>query len=355
MELMQMILNSKKVKYVVLEKLVKYLPQDTDELNIFINADSIFRSFYNPTVKEQLNAISSNDKYLLSSEFINIIAHYRHFFYSRYSMPTNFFVYYSDQEAKYPKELSSAYKVDYYTKRDMNSYEFGNLNRAINKNMHLSSILSEYLPNIYIINTKTLEPSVLPYSIISKNGELKGLTNLIITNSKIDFQLVNLPSTYVLDLRGDDSVIISKDNLMERLLTKSRAKNSTSLDSAFYTSILAVSGIKELNIDGIPGCGPIKTINKIEKAISTKLMTNDEISAKFNITAGSVFKEHETLIKRNYNMINLENLYKNISPKEKYNIIESLKNKSDNMSLIEINQKYYEDYPLMLIELMEGE
>ena len=79
-----MILNSKKIKYVILEELVKKLPQDTDELNIFINADSIFKSFYNPSIKEQLNAIKNENKYLLSSEFITIIAHYRHFFYSRY-------------------------------------------------------------------------------------------------------------------------------------------------------------------------------------------------------------------------------------------------------------------------------
>ena len=223
--------------------------------------------------------------------------------------------------------------------------------------MELASLLSEYLPNIYIINTKTLDPSVLPYTIIQKNGNIENLTNLILTNNKVEFQLVNLPNTYVLDLKSDDSIIIGNKNLMEQLLTKSKTKKETILDPNYYASVLSVSGFKNFNIDGIPGCGPIKAINKIEKAISGGYLNNDETSSKLNITAENLFTEDKYIntIKNNYRILSIENLYKNISPKEKYNIIEMLKNKSDNMSLIEINRLYYEEYPLMLVELMEGE
>ena len=270
-------------------------------------------------------------------------------------MPTNFFIYYSDMHNSYSKNINPLYKENYYNKKDINSYEYGNINKNIQKNMHLATILSEYLPNIYIINTKTLEPSVLPYFIINKNNNIEKLTNLILTNNRLDFQLVNLPNTFILELKSDESKIIDNNNLMEKLLSKSKSKNNTILDSSFYTSVLSVCGIKEFNIDGINGCGPIKTINKIEKAISQNIITNDSISSKFNITGEKIFNGYGKLIKNNYNIINYENLYKNISPKEKYNILQSLKNKSDNMSLIEINKVYYENYPLMLIELMEGE
>lgn len=356
MEIMQAMLNSKKVKYVIMEQLVKRLPTNTEEINVFINVDSLLRGFYNPKIYEAANSLSDEDKHLLSSELINIVAHYRHFFWSRYRIPSNFFLYYSDKEASYPTKLNPDYKHDFYSKRLYFKPEFNALNKMIYKNLELATILSEYLPNIYIINTGTLEPSVLPYHIINKNQKVQNLLNLVITNELSDYQLTNLNNTFILDLKSDDSKIITREEIIPSLLKRTKMSN-TELDSNFFNAILAISGNKKQNILGIPGYGPAKTVKLIEKLIKDGSISNNEESGKLNITADKYFNDSdlEEIIIKNYNAISLANLYKNISPKETYAIKSAIKNKSDNMSLMEINNQYYTRYPLMLIELMEGE
>lgn len=356
--MMQIILNSKKIKYSVLEPLIlKNIPKDTQEINIFISVDSLIKQFYNPKINETINALDSEDKFLLSSEIINVIAHYRHFFYSRYNMPTNYFLYYSGAKSFYNLTKDENYKKDYYEKCISSKSEFYNLNKMIKKNLELANLLSEYLPNIYIIDTKSLEPSVLPYYIINNNQGVNGLTNLILTTNQVDYQLANLDRTFIVNLKMDESEIINKDNLMKKLLKTSKIKDNTPLDSNFYLTTLAISGFKPFNVEGLKGYGYTKVVSKLEKAITNGKIVNDNLSANLLLTANQLFTEQKQIntIKKNYKILSYENLFKNISPKELDNINNQINNKSDNMSLLEINRLYYERYPLMLIELMEGE
>ena len=353
-DMMQAIINSKKIKYVILNNLIKDLPQDTEEINLFISIESIIKSFYATKVNEIFNSLDQEDKYLLSSELINVAAHYRHYFWSRFNMPSNFYFYYSDEKAFHNTVLDNDYRNTYYTKRFDSKSEYYNLNKIIDENLNLSNILSEYLPNIYFINTRTLEPSILPYHIISKLGSIQGVTNVILTNNTLDYQLVSLPNTFIIEMKMDKSFVISKDNLYQILLKKSKIKNDTPLSHVFYPSILSISGYKSYNIEGIKGMGMIKTISKLEKAIASGIIGNDIVSSDITLISGKLFENKDT-INKNYKVLSYSYQNKNISPKEIFNIKQQITNKSDNMSLMEINRLYYERYPLMLIELMEGE
>ena len=353
-DIMQALVNSKKIKYTVMNELIKQLPQNTEELNLFISVESILKPFYSPNVNEIFNSLDNDDKYLLSSELINIAAHYRHYFWSRFNIPTNFYFYYSNEKAFHNTVINSDYRRDYYNKRFSDNSEFYNLNKIIIENLDLSNVLSEYLPNIYFINTRTLEPSVLPYYIISKLGTLEDVTNVVMTNSVIDFQLVSLERTFIIDMKMDKSYVINKDNIYSTLLKKSKVKKDTPLSHVFFPSVLSISGYKYFNIEGLKGMGQVKTIAKLEKSINNGIIGNDVLSADMTLTSKKLFENTE-LIDNNYKILSYSYQNKHISPKEIYNIKQQLTNKSDNMSLMEINRLYYEHYPLMLLELMEGE
>ena len=349
------ILNSKKIKYSVLKELINDLPEDTEELNLFISVESIMKHFYNKKVNEIFNSLTNDDKYILSSELINIAAHYRHFFWSRYNITTNFYFYYSSEKAEHNREIFNDYRLSYYNKTIDDKVEFKALNKLINTNLKLANIISEYLPNIYFIDTKTLEPSVLVQYIVGKIKNIPEITNLVLTNNTLDYQLVNLPRTFILEMKMDDSYIISKNNIYKTLLKKSKTRDNSILDSSFYTSVLAISGFKKYDIEGLKGSGLIKTIAKLERDITNNKITNDEISSNLLLTADKIYEDNTDIIKRNYKLLSYEYQRKQITPKEIHNIDLQLNNKSDNVSLMEINRMYYEQYPLMLIELMEGE
>jgi hypothetical protein len=348
------IINSKKTKYSILQPLVeKNLPKDTKELTVFISLECILKQFYNPRVNETINSLEIPEKHLLSSELINIVAHYRHFFWSRYGVPSTYFVYYSSERATYNILESEGYRKNFYEKRVDNTLEYGNLNKMVRKNLDLANLLSEYLPNIYFIDTKDFDPSALPHFIL-RNNQGDGITNIVLSNNVIDYQMVNNDRTFAITLQGDNSSVIRRENLMELFLKDSKKKSSTVLSSHLYIPVYAISGHKTFNVDGIKGMGKLKTIALLEKALA-----NGEISNGIHKTMEPISrlfdKGDSKLINSNFNVLDYGNLCGHITPKQLDNIRMQIDNKSDNQSLMEINHQYYEKYPLMLIELMEGE
>jgi hypothetical protein len=354
-DMLQAIINSKKIKYSVLNPLIQNnLPKETKEVNVFISLECILKQFYNPKVNEIMNSLEVPEKYLLSSELINVVAHYRHFFWSRFGLPSSYFVYYSTEKATYNMLEVDGYRDSFYEKRVDNTLEYGSLNKMIKENLKLSNLLSEYLPNIYFIDTKDMEPAALTDFII-KNNQDDGLTNIVLSNNQIDYQLVNNDKTFAITLQSDDSKVIRRENLMSLFLKNSKKKSKTVLSPDFYVPVFAISGHKAFNIDGLKGMGKIKTINVLEKALADGDISNTNYKS-LNLVSKKLFPsdDAETVIS-NFNVLKYENLCAHMTPKQLDNIRSQIENKSDNQSLMEINHQYYEKYPLQLIELMEGE
>jgi hypothetical protein len=309
---------------------------------------------YNPKVNEIMNSLEVPEKYLLSSELINIVAHYRHFFWSRYGVPTNYFVYYSTKRAVYNTLEARDFRKQFYEKRVDNGLEYGTLNRMIKDNLSLANVLSEYLPNIYFIDTGDFEPSALAHHIIKNNTEA-GQTNIVLTNNVIDYQLVNNDRTFVITLQSDDSKVIRRETLMNLFLKDSKKQSSTPLSSHFYVPIYAMSGHKAYNIEGIKGMGKIKSIVTLENALKNGDLSNDEYQTMTPISNLFSNRKDAVRVNKNFNTLKYENICQHMTPKQLDKIRSQIENKSDNQSLMEINHKYYEKYPLMLIELYEGE
>lgn len=352
--LLEAIINAKKIKYAILKPLVEQnLPSDTKSLNVFISLECIMKQFYRPEVNERMNSLDMPEKYLLSSELINVVAHYRHFFWSRYGVPSTYFVYYSTSRAAYNTKRYPNYRGSFYDKRLDNSTEYGTLNSMIKENLNLANILSEYLPNIYFINTKSLAPSALADFII-KNNQEDGLTNIVLSNNAVDYQMVNNERTFAITLNSDNSKVIRKDNLMKLLLKGSKKKDETTLSSNFYVPSLSISGHKAYELEGVKGVGNLKAIGVLEKALEAGDIADTEYTDITSLAEELFTNDSERIIK-NFDVLSYHNLHARMSPKQMDNIRQQIENKSDNQSLMEINNTYYEKYPLQLIELCEGE
>ena len=350
------ILNSKKIKYNILKELVQPYLNDVDEISCFLSLNSVLKTFYSLKPDQVAESLDVSPQNALSSEIINIIAHYRHFFWSRYGISSNYYIYYSDEMCNYCTSINIDYKKDYYEKRMGMSdvKEYITINGVIEQNLGLIEILTEYLPNIYFINTKSFEPSALPQLIIDKNKPKKNCHNFILTNDQIDYQLCNNPFTTVISLNSDHSKVISTNNLISNFIKKSKtiSVSSNKLDSNFFVPILSISGYKKYNINGLKGYGTVKVVKELNKLLLEDKISNIKYSSMDELIP--LFKYAKTL-NDNFKILSLKNISNNISNLEFINIKKQFTNKSDNLSLMDINAKYYESNPLMLIELMEGE
>jgi hypothetical protein len=354
-------LNSKKIKYLILEPMISGYMLGVNEVNCFISLNSLLKSFYGynaDIIAEDLSNISFN---ALSSEIINIAAHYRHYFWSRHHVPTTFYIYYSTEMSDYCLNINTSYKKKYYSKRNGTSSikEYNTINTIIEKNYELINIISEYLPNIFFINTGTFESSATPQFLLDKNinKDMDGVLNLVLTADKIDFQLCTNHNTLVINVDSDLSKLITKDKLLETLFGSKKSPKKMEISPYFYVPMLSIIGYKSYDIDGIRGYGPIATYKRIGNLIDNGSIENIEYKSmdKVSKLISPKFPLDADKINNNFKILSYKNLSNNITKKEFINIKKQLVNKSDNMSLMSINDKYYRKNPLMLIELMEGE
>lgn len=117
--MIQSILNSKKIKYVILNKiLMGKINQDVKSLNLFIDLDTVLSQLFSKSNSNMFDTIySSENKIMLSSGIANIAAHYRHYFWTRKGKPCKIYFYYSDKKATKNLLINNSYKKEYYKKR----------------------------------------------------------------------------------------------------------------------------------------------------------------------------------------------------------------------------------------------
>lgn len=330
--------------------------KETAHMKVFINLDSILNNFYSPRINEGIRYLDDEDKFILSSELINIVAHYRHFFWSRYGVQTSFFVYNSNKKPLYSMSVNEEFKAKYWERRSFSNIEFKSLNSMIKKNMELVYIISPYLPNAYFIDTGDMEPSLIPFIFIRNNLDL----SLILTNDIAEYQLANYTNfgdeTFIMTLKGDDSEILSRNDIMNQFLKASKKGGETTLSSNFYVPVLAISGYKPYNLKGKAGIGVIKAVRMLEKALKDGSVVDTPFRTIDPILDVLGFGEADNeLIRNNFKILSIENVFDHVLPKQIDNIKGQIIDKRDVNSLFELNSTYYQKYPIMIFDVFDGE
>lgn len=271
------ILHSKKLNYKDLKEISDpyFKDNNVETINIFIDLFDIFKQFYSPMLNEEFKTIRTPTKMNLISELINIVGHYRHFFYSRYGKYTTIIMYYSSTKDKYLLSIDPDYKKDFYNKRILTSKSECYI---VNKVLHdCLSIVREYLsyiPHAYLIDTTGIEPSFLPYFII--NGVITD-SDLFNKISGKDYNIIMANNDlYLSDLIKNDNTIIFKNNGKDKyylsradIFDYLKLNEETSLPESSLKKIFALSGNKSYGIANIKKMGLKKAYKHLEKVYKT--------------------------------------------------------------------------------------
>ena len=267
------ILHSKKLNYKDLKFISDpyFKDNDVETINIFIDLFDVFKSFYSPTLNDEFKTIRTPTKMNLISELINIVGHYRHFFYSRYNKYTTIILYYSSMKDKYLTTIDSEYKKDFYSKRLLDSKsECFIVNKVLDECISIVKEYLLYIPHAYLIDTKEVEPSFLPYFIINGVITEEDLSNKI---SGKDFNIImGNNDLYFLDLIKKDDTIIFKNNpkdkcYLSRTEVQSYLKvnDTLTLPENSLKNLFAIAGNKSNGIKNIKGMGIKKAHKHLEK------------------------------------------------------------------------------------------
>ena len=334
--------NMKKIKYVKLDELFNESKIDlrNGEVNVFINIGIVLNRLLTPKIDNCLRASNDSRGLQLISNIINLAAHYRLYFSSR-RIRSNIYMY-----IQHP--FDADYKNGIYNTHYRNGYKFkyaDNINNYIicdyiKTAIPLIKIILEYVKGVYMLEAGNIESSVIPY-ILGKDSDAH---NIIISTDIYDMQYCKYGYT-VLYPKQDDSVIITSENVCTMM---SKIYKFDMKDASYHQIpfLLSIVGNVDRSIYGIKGIGLHRASSLIQKAIDMNAIgkTTDNIDILVNI----IKDEYVEQVQRNFCCIDVKSQYSDLNSKDKYGITSQLVDKFDNATLKMLNDKHFEENPLLL-------
>lgn len=236
----------------------------SDKINIFIDITKMCRS-----ISSSISEGFSEDLYSIAASLLNLCAHYKSFFLRGYNVSSNIFLIHSNKKFNYNKKFIQEYS---YYGLDIED------NNIVSGNLELLSIICDYIPNVYFIETDE-EICVTIKDILLENG-LAGIPTVLLTKDPYNFQAVyaideDAVSVFVpVKYKGSDtSYLVNAINIYERYYHTRQCKYdhhvSDGISPCLYGLLLSLTKVPERNIKALMGTNKALTFirNRIEKFI----------------------------------------------------------------------------------------
>jgi hypothetical protein len=229
----------------------------------------------------------------------------------------------------------------------------------IDDTIQFMKIVVEYIENAYMISSKRVEASLIPF-VLDMEGGMPSNINIFITKDMYDLQYCNYHGV-VIRKHGDDPVILTKRNLMRYLCWYYKMETEKYINPLLITFILSCIGDRKRSIPKIKGYG-FKSIYKSLLQLYEAGYLFDENEDTFGIqnllsvlNQGDFIRRTKDVlgneIMANYRCIDLESQFRVMSKTQKEKIMDQIVDRTDSGSLMDINDRYFEECPIMLMEL----
>jgi len=361
---MDFLYNSFKIRYLKLNELFRGLQlTDIRSVTLYINLESILNPLHQKSYEEYLVSATADgflEEYKrVIANIINVAAHYRLYF-TRERVFSNIVFFYNDFDNRdgYNNLVHvKKYRYNYY---DMyNKSKYNKVNEIIFGAVEYCHKIIDFLDSVYILHASKIDSSLIPYLGMT-NKKLKSDLNMILTKDTYDWQYVN-HGFLVLIPKGDDSVILTRANLIKYLIYKNDMvdKYKVLINPLLYPFILAVMGNKKRNLEKVKGIGFKKLYKELEKLYINDYLS-DEYPSSYNIeylddlirtSNGFYTNDIKEFIARNYHAIEVERQYNVSNSDDNDRIMGDIINRYDNNGLKRLNDKTFSETPINLVEL----
>ena len=361
-----------KVKYLFMDKFFGNAFKETrktkkiDTINIYISLESLYNKFRRPQYEklfEDLSKRELKEAYRTCiSEFINVAAHYRKYF-TRHKVMTNIIYYYNfieDDAIDYNNTpLCNDYRLHWFN--SVHNMDRWAINNMVFDSIPFMNIICEYLEDVYMVGTKRVESSIIPF-IFEMEGYLPANMNIIISSDPYDFQYTNYNSLLITKYENEPFLITKKNVIPFMNYWKgSEFEPDRIINPLLLTFILSCIGDKKRSIRKISGLGYRSVYKDLMKLYDAGYLfdENEEtfhISNLLHVLNGTLLSKYTvdemaSTIMTNYNVTNFEYQYKQVSSTQKKKLEDQIVDKIDSEALLELNDKYFSGSPLMLEEL----
>ena len=340
------------IKYDKLYEMTKYAfygKTDSNTVDIYIDTYSILKTLYSKG-----SSMRIDNSYSIASCLINLAIHLRAYFESRHNVMSRIFIIYGGAR---PKEAF----VNYYRYNEKNMLMEDSdtmIKMLIMDNLEVMNILCPYLHDIFCIVDLENEFSVIASSLIDKYNT----PNIIYSKEPLAYQLVAFkPMTFLYrpkkSMSNDISWVVTKSTLYNAYRNgelKLKKQLDISLDPLVFSIYQSISGVRSRSMNALLNANT--SMKFIYDAISTNVFsTGYNANAifctepnPFDILCENSKVDPFEVINRfaAIDLIYQTSLYNNsIKSKE---VMLSITNLYDPQTVRNINDKYFDRYPLDL-------
>ena len=343
--------NGYKAKYEILNKYM--LPicnsQIVTSMNIFINLDDLFHIMHNPLINNEFQICGKDAPKQLVSNIFNLIAHYRYWAIKNHYRVKIFCIFTSTIRSFKNNIYIPNYREHF---KKINAQENAScffVNNAIQMALPILPIIAKYIPDIYIIDSKYLEPSMVPLFLSEEVSEMDW--NILVSRDPYDLQYSYRNKWSLLSPKGDRSRVVNQHGIWNYVNYKERIfKDEVDLKYPYSLYILAKAAVGD-KYRSIPRLRKIgwKTLFKyLDEVMENQSIIDTSLKIKLiEKIKGKSMLTNEA-INDNLNSINIDLQKSAMMEIDKTLITSQIIDVPDYDNLQELNRTQFIQYPLNL-------
>lgn len=360
MEMIDPIFNMNKIKFDILDKW-NLIDNKTSRVNVYINLDNVFKILLTPRINNFIQASSSindSDDYMnyvtksIVSNIINLGQHYR-LWLAKQSKESRIILFWSNPIESPRLYINSKYNPGYredYLDKYCISMDNSHIVKAITDAVKFCKTCIQYVNEVYLVESGIVEASLIPYILYkefySKDGTSS--TNILVSGANYDLSYVSYGFTVLCpSYRKKSPYIVNSNNVIEVMKQKLRVSSVLSVKSNFVEFILSLLGDKDRDIPSILGVGIVTILKMVSTAIDKGLISED--TKDVDMLSGIIKEDYREIFRRNYHCFNLEYQMNDLEPLDIHKITSQLVDKYDEVTLNEMNEKYFKLCPIEII------
>ena len=278
------------------------------------------------------------------------MGHYKHYAKSRLNCEDiRIYGIYTSYSNTFKNEMIiPEFRSKFKHNNDYCNLDYYYINTTLKASYSVMNGIMQYIPGIYLIDSEYIEPSVVPYYLSLTR---KSDWNVLISRDIYDLQYVSKPKWTVVSPKGENSTIISGNNLWDYIKKKEKINYEEAIHFPieFYPYVLAMLGDTYRSIPRLRKIG-WKTAFKFMKQVEEDWKRFDSITVIEKLVELLQNKKgvENSEFYDNYHCIDIEKQQNRMIDLDRLVIDAQLVDRYDIGALNSANQQIFLRFPLRL-------
>lgn len=343
--------NSYKIKFSIIEKYLLPLKRSypIKKINVFINLDDVFHRLHKPYENDVILSSGAGIDKSMIANVLNLCAHYRQAFVRQGWITSVYAFYTSIYNGEFRNELYiKNYRKHYFDISAPSNEDFYAINSCIHTSLELMNVITQYIDGVYLIDSRQIEPSVMPY-YITENIRPSDW-NFIITRDMYDFQYLSYPKWSIFYAHPIKYSYINSDSIWNAVIDLENMDPPPIIKNfppEYFQISLYVIGDKYRNIPKLRRVGWKTMFGLLQQLQEQTIGLTPAESDAFMIP---ILGGKDTAMKFHNNIaaVNVKYQSQLISEIDKANFLSSFIDIDDRQNLSNLTRIYFKDYPINL-------